>query len=288
MKLTAARLHIEALRSVSAGSINDDCIGFSSTAAWVIDGATDVLERPLIDDRSDAAWIAHAICDWLSKHSDASRCSLEDLIIELSHFLSEQFAQGARRQPRARWEYPSAAGLIVRLTGDDLEFVSLADCALLVEYQDGHVQRFGAAARTASISGNKHALLRSNAHTMSLQRAGLRDTRLVKDREARSRLNLDPGYGVLSITPPPARYVVKGRIKSKRIRRFLLASDGYMRLVDLFGLFDNHSLLQASFEQGPEQMMGQLRKLEEVDKECLAYPRTKVSDDASVLLASIK
>ncbi|MBC7769764.1 MAG: hypothetical protein H7124_13365, partial [Phycisphaerales bacterium] len=39
---------------------NDDAYGFAGDRAWVIDGATDLHDKPIADAASDATWIAHS------------------------------------------------------------------------------------------------------------------------------------------------------------------------------------------------------------------------------------
>jgi hypothetical protein len=50
-------MKLEILDIVSSGAtaVNQDRAGAPGARAWVIDGATDVLEAPLISDTTDAA-----------------------------------------------------------------------------------------------------------------------------------------------------------------------------------------------------------------------------------------
>ena len=106
-------------------------------------------------------------------------------------------------------------------------------------------------------------------------------------RKARERMNLLPGYGVFSITPPPSRYVTCDRIPVREGARILLASDGFMRLVDVFSEFSVTELLAETFKHGVSTMIEHLRRVEERDARCERHPRAKRSDDASALLATI-
>lgn len=51
---------IDCLSSAS-GRVNEDRAGAANDLAWVIDGATDVVDRPLTGATTDADWIAGQI-----------------------------------------------------------------------------------------------------------------------------------------------------------------------------------------------------------------------------------
>ncbi len=57
-----------------------------------------------------------------------------------------------------------------------------------------------------------------------------------------------------------------------------------MRLVEMFERYDRASLMAAVLQRGVSSLHDELRELEAADAECLRYPRTKPSDDATALL----
>ena len=64
-------MHIKVLDIASrgSGSHNEDRAGSAGNLAWVIDGATDLVEEPLVGEYSDAAWLA--------EHTQRSLSSME-------------------------------------------------------------------------------------------------------------------------------------------------------------------------------------------------------------------
>ncbi len=64
----------------------------------------------------------------------------------------------------------------------------------------------------------------------------------------------------------------------------LLASDGLMRLVDVFRLFTALELFAAARHDGLTPLIQKLRKVEYDDIHGHRYPRAKVHDDATGLL----
>ena len=61
----------------------------------------------------------------------------------------------------------------------------------------------------------------------------------------------------------------------------MLLSDGASRLVDLFELATWEELLALLDENGPDELLRQVRAAEATDPEGRQWPRTKRSDDAS-------
>src|SRR3954471_11942514 len=96
------------------GRTNEDVAGFSSTAAWVLDGATGLGDSPLLAEDSDAAWLARAFDARLRAEADHADRSLPELLSVLISDVRVEFAAKARRRPAGRHEEPSAGMAMVR------------------------------------------------------------------------------------------------------------------------------------------------------------------------------
>lgn len=107
-----------------------------------------------------------------------------------------------------------------------------------------------------------------------------------KLRTARGRMNEPDTYGVFSITPTPPRFILSGSEPIAPGDWALLASDGLMRLVDVFRRYTSEELLLAAIERGIAPLAAELRKLELADSTCVAFPRAKRHDDTTGLLMS--
>ena len=95
--------------------------------------------------------------------------------------------------------------------------------------------------------------------------------------------NRPGGYWVAAADPQAASQAVTGTLPAKSLRRAVLLSDGASRLVDLFDLA-TWELLALLDENGPEELLRQVRDAEAVDPEARQWPRTKRSDDATARL----
>jgi hypothetical protein len=273
---------IEAL-SVPSGAVNEDCAGNEAALAWVIDGATDVIEEPLVGTASDAAWFALALDAALCRHAHNPPADLARLPALLAPELADEFDRDARRKPKQRYEHPSAAALIVREGDRGLDYVSVGDCTLLLETPSGLV-RIGTEAGDAGDTCIADAIRRFQERNAMPTAESARSYIWPKIRAGRAQMNEANGYGVWSITPPPALYVRTGTVQLASGGTALLATDGLFRLVDVFARYSEQAMLQLALSSGLGVLIEELRRLEAADHDNIRYPRAKTYDDATGLL----
>jgi hypothetical protein len=77
------------------------------------------------------------------------------------------------------------------------------------------------------------------------------------------------------------------RVPAHTVRRVLLASDGYYRLVDHYNAASDAELVRRTAELGADAMLAQLRAIEAADPLATRYPRLKIADDATALLLGV-
>ena len=279
--------------SLCGGGTNEDRIGTSGEFAWVIDGATDVLDEPLTPAPTDADWLAGTLDAALHVYGAHPTCSFADLPGHLTDVAAQSFAAVARRQPEARHEHPSASALVVRHAAGILSYWAVSDCTLIVAPPgEDLITLSGVAREEAGDSRLRHAVRQQQAETQ-IQAAAERDPPELLDQmrpllqDMRARMNREDGYGVLSITPTPEAFIRSGFITAPAGTELLLASDGFMRLVDVFQRHDAQSLLSAAREHGLKRLAEELRAMETADRTGSAHPRVKSTDDASALLLRI-
>lgn len=290
--MAAPRLQVLETVSVAGIGANDDRAGAAGAWAWVFDGATDVAAERLLPGPSDAAWFADALNAAMRRLADQPEQAGADLI-DLPPFLTDHvgsaFQAQACRPPRDRSEHPSAAGVVVRYGSGALHYLSVGDCSLLVHTPDGAMREIGIdpdlSARDArSVEIMRRYRASSGDATWQAARAHL----WPRIRQGRRAINQPGGYGAFSITEPPAEFVRAGTLASPPGTRVLMASDGFMRLVDTLGRYTPASLVAATEERSLQALVDELRSAEAGDPECVTFPRTKPSDDASALLAEVR
>jgi hypothetical protein len=279
------RLEIVESLSVASGAENEDRAGAAGSLAWVIDGATDVLPQALTAGYSDAAWFAAAMNQALHEIAADAPPSLAALPGLIAQRTAPAFLGAARRPPDGHGDHPSAAGIVIRTSGSGaIDYVSLGDCVLMAETEDG-LARIGIDERAAGDAWVVDALTAAaEKNERPLTRADL----WPRLHAVRARMNTPGGYGIFSITAPPPSMVMHGSLRVPRDGRLLLASDGLTRLVDVFRRYDPAGLFAAAWERGLASLVQELRTLEEADRDCTRHPRAKVSDDTTGVLLRLK
>lgn len=272
------------IATLAGSAVNEDRASAAGTLAWVIDGATDVLEAPLTQGPSDASWFAETLDLALKELAHAPPADLAELPSVLAEHARQEFELAALREPAGRHEHPSATGVIVRIEkGGALDFVSIGDCALLIASNEG-VSRIGVDGDDAGDPWVADAMRAFRAQRPDAPAADARADLWPKLRAGRAGMNMPQGYGVFSITQTPPHFVRSGAHTIAPGARVLLASDGLMRLVDIFRRYTNQELFEAIIARGLADLAEELRALEHEDADCVAFPRAKRHDDASGLL----
>lgn len=276
--------------SIASGTENEDRVGARGGLAWVIDGATDVGTEPLTGAASDASWFADEIHRALDGTAQGvgidPGVDLAHLPAVLADVAAASFAKVKRREPEDRFEYPSASGVVVRATGGHFEYVSVGDCTLILAQNNG-VTRLGADLRDAG-DQRLAAAVASFQQTQSAPTAeAARQHVWPRIKAQRNKLNTPGGYGVLSIVPPPPAFVRTGNVELQAGATLLLASDGLMRLVDVYRVMTVEALVEAACGNGLAALGEKLRRIEAEDNRNVTYPRAKTSDDATGLLVTL-
>jgi hypothetical protein len=269
------------------GRTNEDVAGFSSTATWVLDGATGLGDEPLLAEDSDAAWLARTFDVRLRAEADRADRSLPEIFGALIGDVAAEFVAKVRRPPAGRYEVPSAGMAMVRLRRGVLEYARLGDCRAIISaggrvvttgdsplhHLDAAVVRRMREVRSASPSLASEEVFRAVLGEMRAIRALM--------------MNTEGGYWVLGTDPAAALRMEVGTVPLDAAGgvRGLLVSDGFYRLVDTVGLVrDPAALLDAARKDRLGGLVAALRAREGSDPECVAYPRIKPSDDATALL----
>jgi hypothetical protein len=267
--------------SLPGSRVNEDGIGLRGSFAWVIDGATGLSDEQLTSGGSDAAWLAGLIGDRLM---DLAGEEGDAVLSRLEADIHSIFRETTAHVPEVGDHYaPSAClGLVeahpeeggqVRVQGR-----FLGDVIALVPTERGAVRWTDERAKPfekktlAALGAREHA---PGSIPEAVKRQIL---------ENRTKLNRPDGYWVVNPLRPWAGRELRFEAQVKPGEPIVLATDGFMRLVDVFGAYSDtalHARLAAG--DGPD-LMQELRERERSDLLAGAYPRVKTHDDATFLV----
>ena len=290
---------ISAFRFLSAATepgskINEDAYGLwpardTARAAWVLDGVTGINDRALLPGPSDAAWFVAQVQEALpALLAQAPAMPIADLVSALA-------AELERRQSAA-WvdargadgrETPAASFALIRLLGDEIEIARLGDCLVLLESTDGAVKALEHPVLEQIEAETRRAILELRAADVTDPQAILHADDAAVARAAAATELCEDGYGVLAGEQSCVPMIHVDRLPARSLRRVLLASDGYYRLVDHYHARNDVELVRDTERNGADALLKQLRAIESEDPLGVAYPRLKMRDDATALLLGV-
>ncbi|MEA1672653.1 protein phosphatase 2C domain-containing protein [Nitrospirillum sp. BR 11163] len=275
---------VRALISDAGGtSANEDVAGHCGDWAWVIDGATGV-SGATIGGLSDAAWFARQVDGALRRRvPDGGGLSTDTVLRQVVEDCAQGYAQATAGTPRARQERPSAAFALLRRLGDRLEMTTLGDCQIIHRGEDGQARVFGASAIPAFEERTLAAARRALDEAPELTPADLWERVVGQLRTNRRSMNVDGGYWVLSTDTDALAHVDRATIPVNG-GPAALASDGFLRLIDMFGRATAADFLGLDDQAKAESALRDLRRVEAADDPHHGHLRLKRSDDASFIL----
>lgn len=273
------KIHVAATDSRAA--VNEDVVGHHGNAAWVIDGATGI-GAALLDAPSDASWLARtadaALRTLLSNDPDIAT---RDLVREVTTLCRDALATHSVRDAEGPHEHPSAAFTMLRRIGDTIELTALADCKIAYRDADGTAQLF-ASTDFDAIEGRTLALTRELLIAEpDISPATLVERLLPQLQANRRQMNRPGGYWVLGTEPAAADHLATLTLPARSGQRFALASDGFLRLIELFDVASLDGLIAIDTDAAWQSWLAQLRAIEQAPSSL--YPRVKVHDDATLL-----
>ena len=265
--------------------MNEDALGATGTIAFVLDGVTGLADAPLLERRSDAAWVSATARDLLLQHGPGHGGDLRGLIKIVAEGIAERFLRERLRAPAERFEMPWTTLSMIGITPDVLHIAYLGDSRVVVETADGEIHNFGTNPTRTVFEQRLSA--RVVAERKGLGIDAIRATVLPELRRARNTVNTVGGFWLLGADPDAAAHAGVTSLALSGPAMVLLATDGFYALKDDYQMFDDRDLIASSQALGLAEMAAQVRRIEEGDPVGQRFPRMKKSDDATALLVRV-
>ena len=258
---------------------NEDAWGATPAAAWVIDGTKGPFDRSLTPGPTDATWYAQLLNSCLLEHFAAASLDPMGALAGMAEQLSRTYLRDATAAPAH--EQPSACLALASLDASggraSAQYRRLPHSDRESRDDPAIRQLRHRAVRTAAIA-ELVPLRARGADPWPRLRATFR-------RNFESAMNKPGGYWVTHPTMPWLPAVQHMTLSAGEADHLLIASDGYFRVVNVFGAYDEVRLVATARAGGLAALGAELRGIESEDPDCLRYPRMKSMDDASAVLA---
>jgi hypothetical protein len=268
---------------------NDDHVAVFTSAEMtdivVIDGGSSVADCDYIDEcQGDVAWFVHAFAAALQKALEPGR-NQEDCVWLAIADVRAQFMHLAVGLNVPLHAWPIAAMTWLRISDHDgvtsATFYSLGDCKTLlytapttctdldpfVNPQEAILQDWIATLKTQGIDDP----VRRHERMLPMLRA------------RRESQNTAPAPSVLCLQPNGPFQARTGSVTLSHDANVLVMTDGFYRLVDLYGLHTDVSLAEACIDFGLQSQLDKLRDYE-LTSAGNGANAVKSADDASAVL----
>jgi hypothetical protein len=173
---------------------------------------------------------------------------------------------------------PSSSVIILREREDRLEYLVLADSALVARGHSG----------TQAISDNREAMFAEQYQPLLavVGRTGRTHDVAVKTyvQMMSEHRNQQGGFWVAGADPDVARHALTGVLYPEDAQIVALLSDGASRPVDRFDLLSWDYAIEELAAGGPKQWLRRVRRAEEEDPHGQRWPRTNLHDDATAAI----
>ena len=262
---------------------NEDACGACQNWAWVIDTSIFPGTPPIMNDKSDAAWLAGFVSERLSDLAP----NADDGVALIRHVMEEARTIFLAKAPEERRDFltwPVGAMTVIRQSGEGLDVWTFADTTAFVRQPDGTLLTVGAAPELRKFEMAKAAeLLQASGATPKTVNATPQFQTWLAGR--RQRQKESKGLALLGLDPIAADRMRHERVPYGEGTTILLTSDGFSALVDLYEHLDAQRLMDAALTLGLEPLAAKAREIEtQVDPSGKLYPRFKESDDATAIL----
>ncbi len=271
MCFNSPKIEIQSILEKGTAIANEDCLVIQDNIFGVFDGATS-LDKQTFGQGETGGKIASATAR---------------SVFRQNHFPLARLARQANREIREQmilngvdisrkenlW---STSAAVVRITEEGMEWVQTGDAMILLVYDNG---------------GHKVLVDRQDHdfETLTLWKELVRtqikpDPKTLAPQIRKVRLGMNQTYGVLNGEKEAETFLNQGTQRLDNVRHILLFTDGLSIPCEDVTLHKNYApLVKAFLSLGLEGMKDQIRKTEQKDPRCMAFPRFKCHDDIAAI-----
>jgi len=281
-------LHVIDALCLQGNAAAEDRIGGNEQYIFVIDGASGLNGCHVTPHPSDAAWLAEGLRLYLERELPHTARTIPEIMSRAAAALKAEYdGYWAENGLQGAPDYPSAGVAVFRLCGDAVEYFGLGDCDALLETADGQVlclEETALSALDRSAIGQMADYARAHGCTMLQARTALNHV-LVHNRDLR---NTPEGYWIFDPTGEGVPHARTARWPADQVKGLAVLSDGFAQLYEPFGAVESLPALYALMHtKGLAACARSLFAMQDADPECMEYPRFKLRDDTSAVLAEL-
>ncbi|NOU65892.1 hypothetical protein GC096_17800 [Paenibacillus sp. LMG 31461] len=276
-------MNVEKISLQGSGEWNEDALVGNErlNLFGVLDGATSLHPFRGPNKETGGYLASQVIKQYLEslQVEDVSDVDLKQLVIQANIRLRENMAEvGIQTSDKSALWTSSLA--LIRIEDNYIDYAQVGDCMIVAVYQDGSFRTISRD-QVAHIDLESKRIWEQGIENGIVKREDLWE--LVKPiiLQNKSKMNTMAGYTVLSGEPHLADFIEYGRINRIQLKSLLIVSDGLFPHTELGSepIDVIHELTTSITNSTLAGYADWLINLELNDKDCLRYPRFKLSDD---------
>lgn len=276
-------MHVEKISLPGSGEWNEDALVDNEQLHLfgVLDGATSLHPFRGPNNETGGYLASQVIKQYLEslQAEDVADLDLKQLVVQANIRLREKMeAAGIHTSDKGALWTSSLA--LIRIEDNYIDYAQVGDCMIVAVYQDGSLRTISRD-QVAHIDLESKHIWEQGIENGIVKREDLWE--LVKPiiLQNKSKMNTMAGYSVMSGEPHLAEFIEYGRINRIQLKSLLLVTDGLFPHTERGGKpIDVIQELTTSITNSTLAGYADwLFNLELEDKDCLRYPRFKVSDD---------
>lgn len=272
--------------SESRDSVNEDLYGMNGEYAWVLDGMTGHRAEPRTPGETEGQWYVEQLDEAFTQLT-GSGASLASVARDAIAIVRDQFRAVTEREHSDTPDSPAAAGVLVRRVQtadgpDEIEYLIIGDCTLVINKANTVVRVTDgrpAPREQEQIEAMQRAF-DAGATTPAAARNRVEDVFVTNKRN----LNTVGEYWMFSLDPEAVEHALIGTVPVSDEMDLHLMTDGFSSLIDTYHIYETwDAALCRLHSVGAETIVSEIRTAEDSDPMLRKYPRTKPSDDATLL-----
>ena len=270
--------------------VNEDIIVKGENYIILMDGSSGLekgerkKEIQIDNERTNPEWYVKKVSDFLKKGLEENlKIDIKELLLNALKYIKEEIkkVEAEKEIKFEKYEIPSATLSIVRQYDEKIEIVSLGDSTIAVEKNDGTIDIY----EDEKIQELDNNVLEEMLKIASKKKIHVKEARketkinelIIKNR---MKKNTKDGYWILDIDFETLEHLKIGNYDSSEISKIVLHSDGMdYKLLE----YNNHKefIKDLNYENVIEKCK-EIRKQQDIDKDCDKYPRISEKDDLTV------
>ncbi len=260
---------------------NEDIYGVTKYGAFVLDGASSLINTSFTPEGNDVHWMVNWWKSYLEVELDLLDQGIEDILQRGIRNFNKEYGKYTNVERLSCLEQISAGIALVRRRGNSLECFVLGDVEITIQNRDGEVE---------IITDNSLKYLDSEVIDM-VSSGPDRESRIVFKgftneelqilKTNRMKMNKIGGYNILACSVDAIKNGIYRKYPIKKIKRCLLSTDG---INPLDKYYSRENLLDEMDKRGVKGLISELRDIETNDKDMKKIKRLKTHDDATAVL----